>query len=396
MSLPILIRIPSYTLGNTGDAALITTLKQHLNAYNSSVSDNKNIAYKCPMKKIRRHTSITTKRYRGMVYFGNDCLAYYNLDTALCKAFLNAGKPVLFINSSFGPSGTTKNDAILQELLQHPLCHLIARDQLSYNEITQRLQPHNPVTLSADLAFSINLDSENAALLNSDVAMLDDTPLQKWWRIEKRAITDAGGYTLVVNLHSDFGNEDNNKFVINSVQNALASNDTWMGGELRAGRLAVIFLSHDSRKPETVICSEVVVNIRKALTKEKNTKLHSRLIVCPCLDPVKELVMLRDGVDAVLTGRMHLSILSMRVGVPATAIAYNGIKAKGTFGHFGGILESQGVLTAGETNVEKVDNIVRNMLVDSRKEYLDCINTALPRVSELALTQIQKIKHVFA
>ena len=37
----------------------------------------------------------------------------------------------------------------------------------------------------------------------------------------------------------------------------------------------------------------------------------------------------------VITGRMHLSILTIPNSVPSIAISYNGIKAKGSFEHWG-------------------------------------------------------------
>lgn len=410
---PVFIRIPAYTLGNTGDAALITTIQSTLNTeidrrkHNAHVKGN-NLdtasgicEYRCPMKKIRNMSRVLPRRYRGMIYFGNDCLAYYDVDTRLCQAFLNAGRPVVFINCSYGPVGTTKNDAVIRTLLKHPLCHLIARDEISHQEITQRLQPRNPVTLSADLVFAWKLPD----LSSGTDDMLDDTPLQKWWRQDRHTLKSTNGHTLVLNLHEDFGSPANNTKVIDSVLLALTRPEYWIAQELRAGRLAIIFLAHDSRKPETEIAARVATAVRKTL---HNQQYGERVLVCPCLDPTKELVMLKEGVDAVLTGRMHLSILGMRAGVPSTAIAYNGVKAQGTFNYFGQkwnsdsmgngqfIVAEQGVLTVADISAERVDDVCRDMLERRRSEYLECIESGLPHVRNLAMRQIRTICEIFA
>lgn len=397
--LPLFIRIPSYSLGNTGDAALISVLKQHL-------ADIPSLKYSCPLKKYKHNIPLFLSKYRGMIYFGNDCLAYYNVDAKICQAFLKAGRPVLFINCSYGPIGTTKNDKVLKPLLAHPLCHLIARDQLSYNEITARLDPKNTVLLAADLAFSSSIKSipEICASHNdcSVINMLDDTPLCNWWQSRINNSQNNGNNnnnnnkrlkTLIINLHEDYGSPKNNAHVINSIQNAATNPNGWIGCQLLAGKLAIIFLSHDSRKPETVVSARVASNIRANLPE----KIRTNIIVSPCIDPELELAILNSGyIDAILTGRMHLSILGMTAGVPSVAIAYNGIKAAGTFGHFKGIVADTGVLTVDSISSEVVDNLVKNIIVDKRSEYLECIQNAMPFVKELAIGQIEKIQNIFS
>lgn len=394
--LPVFVRIPSYHLGNVGDEALVNTLRMHLDG-NGCLGDIAVMKYECPTnksKKYRRRRSppVNINKYRGMIYFANDCLAYYDIDTSLCQSFLTSGKPVVFINCSYGPSGTTKNDAQLKTLLCQPNCHLIARDYLSQHEITTRLQPVNQVSISSDLAFSSMSNLAHMAVKDN---MLYTTPIYEWWTKDRHRIANNGGNTLVINLHEDFKTEENNRKVISSIQTALSTPGYWLADQLLAGQLAIIFLSHDSRKPETKVAMCVASDVHASFDKARKPELKKRVLVCPCLDYITELIMLRDGVDAVLTGRMHLSILAMRTGTPATAIAYNGIKAQGTFNHFGGIVKDNGVLTVDSINAELVDRAARDMLVEHRQEYLDCINTALPKVQELSTKQVRTIMEVF-
>lgn len=416
----VFIRIPSYDLGNVGDAALISTLTQYLN--NMSLQAR----YYCPTKNIKRNSMKLARQYSALIYFGNDCLAYYDIDTKLVRAFLDAKKTVLFINTSYGPQGTTKNDIVLKQFLANPKCSLIARDRFSYQLIKDRLAPVNNLLLSADLAFTIplpnisssnnnttdDIDSEHNSNNILDVSdMLDmvdifaDTPINEWQRKDRQEIQSLGGNTIIINLHDDFGSLENNECVLNAVIGALSNPDMWLAKELKAGRLYIIFLSHDSRKPETHVMAKATVNIRTKLSPN----LHKNIIVSPSLTVQQELILLQSGinVNAILTGRMHLSILGMRCGIPAAAISYNGVKAQGTFELFGEPIASN-ILTVNSNNIRAsttnpkitnltsraIDNLMHDMLIRRRTEYLDCIQTQLPAIQNMANLQIQTIKDI--
>ena len=55
--------------------------------------------------------------------------------------------------------------------------------------------------------------------------------------------------------------------------------------------------------------------------------------MCEYLEPGYEKYIV-EKLFLVITGRMHLSILTIPNGVPAIVIAYNGVKAKGSLKHW--------------------------------------------------------------
>ena len=73
----ILIRIPSYSRGNIGDLALIKTIK------NIFVNDNLIIP---SSEKVLN--SIKLRNFDFLIYFGNDCLAYYGVSTNIINKCL--------------------------------------------------------------------------------------------------------------------------------------------------------------------------------------------------------------------------------------------------------------------------------------------------------------------
>ena len=66
----ILLRIPSYSKGNIGDAALIATIKNCFKDDNLIIPTNE-----------KELNSIDLNNIDYLVYFGNDCIAYYGIST---------------------------------------------------------------------------------------------------------------------------------------------------------------------------------------------------------------------------------------------------------------------------------------------------------------------------
>ena len=73
----ILIRIPSFSTGNIGDTGLIKTIKNMLKDYNLILPTSD-----------QQLNSIKLYNIDSLIYFGNDCVAYYSISTNIIKKFL--------------------------------------------------------------------------------------------------------------------------------------------------------------------------------------------------------------------------------------------------------------------------------------------------------------------
>ena len=82
---------------------------------------------------------------------------------------------------------------------------------------------------------------------------------------------------------------------------------------------------------------------------------------------------------------MHLSILSIPNGVPCIAISYNGIKARGTFSHWG--VEN---LVLEPNNIHNLQNMVTD-IEENYSLYTKRINDNKKSVEILAYKQVIEI-----
>ena len=64
----ILVRIPSFCIGNIGDKALIVTIKNIFKNYNLIIPQSE-----------EELNSIKLDNIDFLIYFGNDCIAYYGI-----------------------------------------------------------------------------------------------------------------------------------------------------------------------------------------------------------------------------------------------------------------------------------------------------------------------------
>ena len=87
----ILIRIPSFSKGNIGDNALIYTIKKIFKDHNLIIPTTKT-----------EINSLHLDTIDFLIYFGNDCIAYYSISTNIIKKCLSMKKTVHVINTSWG------------------------------------------------------------------------------------------------------------------------------------------------------------------------------------------------------------------------------------------------------------------------------------------------------
>ena len=99
----LLIREPSATRGNVGDSALIKSIEILLT--------EQNIDYQF-LEARDKDLTFNISSFQGLIYFGNDTIAYYRIIRKLINKFIYENKPVFIINLSFGEN--IKNEYLLK------------------------------------------------------------------------------------------------------------------------------------------------------------------------------------------------------------------------------------------------------------------------------------------
>ena len=324
-----LIRRPSWSPGNVGDEALVTALETFLR--------EEGISYAIPDE--RDFQNAQTESYDALVYFGNDCIAYYAISKdSICK-FISAGKPIYLINTSYGDDAI--NNDFVSKISKYRKLYVFARDAYSQKILSQSFCFANKPILVSDLAHL------------RKAAPLGSIPRLEEW------LDSSDKKVIGLNLHGDFkeGNEA-----------AYEAMRTFIRQYSSAYRF--LFIPHDSRKDDYSLLARLAegtdgdIYITKELDSGYEKSVLSRLFF-------------------VVTGRMHLAILSLSAGVPCIAIAYNGIKAIGTFEHWG---LSDYVVSAHES--ERILSLFEAAVSDY-SQIQGKLKASRPKVEELAWRQIR-------
>ena len=328
----LLIVKPCFSIGNVGDAALIKTI----------VSLHKSDEIFIPQTKNELN-NIDSKLFDTIIYFGNDCVAYYmgGVPIKQIKEFLNANKKVHIINTSWGNNPSNESIEFLKSVANNPNFQIYMRDKYSHELIQKNIKFHNTPILTADLAFLCKKNTSKKV-----------DKLEEWINKNDKPI-------IGINTHYDF--KDFNRLVRIGIKKFITNNKN---------KYRFLFIPHDSRKNEykdlqllCKSCKDIDGYTTKYLDPEYEKYMTSKLYL-------------------VITGRMHLSILTIPNNIPAIAIAYNGVKAKGTFQHWGledFVIEPKNINILNDKVKYVEDNYetIQNKLVSKQKH-----------VKELAYKQI--------
>lgn len=277
-----LIIKPCFSNGNVGDTALIKTI---INLFKSD-------EIYIPKSKKDLHNTNTIE-FDSLIYFGNDCVPYYQdaIPIKKIKDFLVKNKKVHIINTSWGKNLRGIN--IIKSVANDPNLYIYMRDKFSYDLIQKDINFYNTPILTADLAFLCQKNNNNPV-----------ENLEHW-------ISNNDKPVIGINIHNDF--KEYNIKVRTELKKFLVNNKD---------RYRYLFIPHDSRKNEY----EYLKQLHKSCDSIDGFTTNY-------LDPEYE-KYITSKLYLVITGRMHLSILTIPNLVPSIAISYNGIKAKGTFQHF--------------------------------------------------------------
>ena len=204
----ILLRIPSYSRGNIGDAALICTIKKCLKDYNVIIPSSE-----------RELNSINLNNIDFLIYFGNDCIAYYGISTNIIKNCLNANKKVHIINTSWGANPKKGNLNFIHSVANDPNFQIYMRDKYSHELIQKDIKFYNTPILTADLGFLCSKNTSNKV-----------NKLEEWFNKSNKPI-------IGINTHNDF--KEYNNYVDDELRKFIVNNKD---------KYRYLFIPHDSRK----------------------------------------------------------------------------------------------------------------------------------------------------
>lgn len=279
----ILVVKPSFDNGNVGDTALIKTI----------ISLFKSNKIYIPQTKGDLN-NINSELFESLIYFGNDCVPYYPscIPIKQIMNFLKVNKKVHIINTSWGEN--PKGINIIKSVANDPNFQIYMRDRYSHELIQKDIKFRNTPILTADLAFLCKKNENNKI-----------KSLEVW-------ITKNNKPIIGINTHNDF--KEYNNTVKDELRKFIVNNKD---------KYRYLFIPHDSRKREYEdlmslhnSCKDIDGYTTNYLDPEYEKHIISKLYL-------------------VITGRMHLSVLTIPNNIPTIGIAYNGLKAKGTFEHWG-------------------------------------------------------------
>ena len=329
----VLIIKPSFDDGNLGDAALIKTIIRLFKSDKIYIPQSNN-----------ELNNINLKLFESLIYFGNDCVPYYTscIPIKKIKEFLNSNKKVHIINTSWGEKAKGIN--IIKSIADDPNFQIYMRDKYSHELIQKDIKFHNTPILTADLAFLCNKNTSKKV-----------DKLEEWINKSNKPI-------IGINTHKDFKNYNNT--VKDELRKFITTNKN---------KYRYLFIPHDTRKKEYEdlqslykSCEDIDGYTTNYLDPEYEKYITSKLFL-------------------VITGRMHLSILTIPNKVPAIAISYNGIKAKGSFEHWG--VED---LVIEPKNIQNLPNLVQHV-ENNYKTIQDKINNKTKHVTQLVEKTLNNI-----
>lgn len=300
--------------------------------------------------------------YRAVYILGADVTdGVYGWSTsmnllAMYDLFSRVGTETCYLGFSF----STRPDPVMKHVFRHLKKNLplLVRDPVSRDRV-ESFTSHRPVRLVADAAFCLKPDV--SLRIQKDCTWCEGQHVQ-------------GRRILAVNIHPMFNDVggDLERWRMCFIQTLL---------ELLAhdANLSLLFLPHDDRPNISDLL--LLKEIYEGLPREYASRLHFVETVYRA-DEIKALV---GCCDALLAGRMHLSIAALGQGIPVFALVYQD-KFEGLWQHFG--LDSETLCDPREflRSQSDVQKAILSFL-DQLPVLREQIQNQLPNVLELSRSQ---------
>ena len=263
------------------------------------------------------------------------------------------GKTVAVLGCSISAS---PHPAVMAKIAAMPFLRVYLRDEISLSRFEAAVG--RPGTLVADTAF----------LLRPEITTAAGQGAANWIAAQRAAgrqvlAVNASGHTL-------------EKMQGRGVDAHVAALRGWMGA---GSDRAALFVPHDFR-PAPTGDVEAVEAIAGALEEDFGAAAGGRLHVLRAPFNAWDLKALMGQVDALLTGRMHLSIAALGMGTPPLCVVYQG-KYEGLMRHFGidGLLMEPEEMLEAETVAARIGR-----LMDDAPGLRARIEDRLPAVTALS------------
>lgn len=297
--------------------------------------------------------------YKRVYVLGADILdGAYNLPDAIKRIRLagicsEQGQDSRIVGFSLNGN---PHPAVLQEFKRLKNVPLFLRDPLSYERAKRLIG--GDIRLSADVAFLLEpMAGKHSAAVERFAA-------------QARAI---GNRVYGLNIHdllARFSPEGNFDKLISSIAGLIASRKD----------CSFVLIPHDYRK---------TVDDRAPLQRVyENLDLECRQRVQFLSEPIRaaEIKQICKSLDGVLTGRMHLAIAALGVGVPVMGIVYQG-KFEGTLSYFD--LDQEFLLSPEQAADYELLKKRFGLWVAGAESASEKIRKNLPAVKKLAASNFQ-------
>jgi polysaccharide pyruvyl transferase WcaK-like protein len=310
------------------------------------------------------------KKYECFYCLGADVMDGYYFPYATCKRVelvslaAKSGANAAILGFSFNDKPDIECVRALKNLPQN--VRLCARDPISHDRLIRHLD--RTIELVADLAF----------LLPQNVSSPITNEISKWIydeRLNNRIIVGVNANYLPVGI-SDTMSISHQDIVDAYVKILVELSD-------QEQQFSFVLIPHDRRKNDGK-CSDddlasMIKNKLPAYLKQHCVKLPF-----PCSSV--EIKSICNHIDLALTGRMHVAIACLGVGVPVLCITYQG-KFEGLFQYFEiderMLLEPQVLL-----EIEKINFLIREVVCNKEK-IRKTINSKLLMIEKLSLKNFE-------
>lgn len=223
-----------------------------------------------------------------------------------------------------------------------------------------------PAELVADSAFMLQPDHASECVRRTAS-----------WVESRRA---AGDTVIAFNLHPMLIRRASDA----DISALVASAREALHGLAARHRVSIVLLSHDYRgRDGDDTCLEPLHDALAGTMGDRLYYPRTRMSAA-------ELKAISGQVDGVVTGRMHLAIASLGMGVPVAALTYQD-KFQGLFSHFG--LPDTFLMKPDEAMRATRLAAVLDRFVSELPQLRDQVHAALPRVKEASCRNLRGVIH---
>lgn len=307
-------------------------------------------------------------RYRHLLVIGADVMdGYYSVHESqqrISIAFLGglAGLETTVLGFSFNAAPSPESiDALTK--LPTPV-RLCARDPVSLARLDQTVGPR--AGLVADLAFLLHPRESSQIRKYTD-----------WTQVQRNHGRTVVGINANALALADRGNQSSRALIEGYVALIIRLSE-------QRGNLSFVLIPHDTRGLHSDIA--IAAKIFQRLPNE----VAANVLNASASMAASEIKALCGHLDCLISGRMHLAIAALGMGVPVACIEYQG-KFEGLFRHFG--IDGMVIDNTQALCFDSIETLLRT-LIRNRHGLARKIKARLPDIINLSLMNFSSIADI--